>query len=230
MALIRGLAGFILGLTALIAGVVFLFETALLLIFVITYPWTFSNIPVFDTSASSITLTGVPGKTAEFSLTGSSLNAYWGSQNGMSLSLSDGSSFGFDKTSTVIPPTPDTWGNTITQCAPSCDPTDGQFTIPIMFTLPSDLAGSGDRTLRGSLRGDIESPQGAGGGYFQNDNTQLDIPVTVKLVHSAIPPRHGYRALHMNPLQSLVLAAAMLVAFLIASSLLSIIQRPRRYR
>jgi hypothetical protein len=230
MALIRGLASFILGLTALIVGVVFLLETALLLIFVITFPWTFSNIPVFDTSASSITLTGVPGKAVEFSLTGSSLNAYWASQNGVSLSLSDSSSFGFDKTSTVIPPTPDTWGNTITQCVPSCDPQDGQFTIPIMFTLPSDLAGSGDRTLRGSLRGDIESPQDAGGGYFQNDDTQLDIPVTVKLVHSAIPPRHGYRAFQMNPLQSFVLAAAMLVAFFILSSLLSIIQRPRRYR
>lgn len=228
MALIRSLVSFILGLGALIVGVVLLFEIALLLIFVITFPWTFSNIPVFDTSASSITLTGVPGKTADFRLTGSSLNAYWASQNGVSLSLSDSS--GFSETFTVIPPTPDTWGNSITECAPSCDPQDGQFTIPITVKLPADLAGSGDQTLRGSLSGDIESPQDAGGGYFQNDDTHLHIPVTVKLAHSASPPRHGYRALQMNPLQSLELAAAMLVTLLILSSLLSVIQRPRRHR
>jgi hypothetical protein len=230
MAPIRGLVSFILGLTVLIVGVVLLFESALLLIFVITFPWTFSNIPVFDTNASSITLTGVPGKTVEFSLTGSSLNAYWASQNGVSLSLSDNSSFGFDKTFNVIPPTPDTWGSTITQCVPSCDPSDGQFTIPITVKLPADLAGSGDRSLRGSLSGDIQSPQDVGNGYFQNDDTQLNIPVTVKLVHSVSPPRHGYRALQMNPLQSLELAAAMLVALFILSSLLSVIQRPRRFR
>ena len=227
MAIIRGFVGFVLGILAFGVGVVFLLELALLLLFAITFPWTFSNIPAFDTSAHSITLTGVPGKTVEFNLTGSSLNANWASQNGVDLALSDSS--GFSKSYHVIPRTPDTWGDTITQCVPSCDPQNGQFTIPIVVKLPADLAGPGHRTLSGSLSGDIESPQDAGGGYFQNDDTQLNIPVTLKLAQSASPPLHGYRALQMKPLQSVELGGAMLVAFLILSSLAAVVQRPRRH-
>jgi hypothetical protein len=132
--------------------------------------------PSFDISSSSIALVGTPGMTTGFNLTGSSINNLWAS-DGLNLELH--SSSGFDETFDLIGYTAENWGDTISCSGPSNCVTD--FTIDTTFTLPSALAESADRTLSGSLSGDITTPQPTPDGNFENNQKQLNIPVSLKI-------------------------------------------------
>jgi hypothetical protein len=137
--------------------------------------------PSFDINASSISLTSPLGKPVEFTLTGTSINANWASQTGLSLRLIPSWAAGL--TFVVAPAKPDTWGNNITVCPGGCGNLNpDQFTIPVKFALPAWIAKAGEQTLTGAITGDFSSPQYTGGGSsFENDDIQLSIPFTLKL-------------------------------------------------
>lgn len=136
--------------------------------------------PSFDVRSSSIALTGYPGKPVKFDLTGATLggNENWASSTGLTLNLA-GERPAFNGSYAIVPAKAAAWGDSISVCEPSCG--DDSFTIPVEFTLPSNLAEAGARTLSGTLSGDFSYPEDAGNGTFQNADTQLRIPVTLRL-------------------------------------------------
>jgi hypothetical protein len=163
--------GCLIGLLAFIALIVFFCGWIL--------HWTKDSTPSFSPSidSSSIALKGVPGQKVHFSLNGSSIQANWASQKGLTLELSNAT--GFDRTFTVTPSQPDTWGDTIA-CTESC--TMMGYSIDTSFTVPAVPPGE---TLTGSLTGDVYSPQNAQDpGGFENVSKDLNIPVSVQVVAS----------------------------------------------
>ena len=202
---------------------VILFSSGLLLIFVGALGVTglhavATSTPSFGIDASSIALTGAPGKNAGFNLTGTSVQGYWASDNGLSLALHNDS--GFSQTFRVAPQQADTWGDTISwSCNGGNCPAANGFSVHAEFTVPPSLAGSEGQALSGTLTGDVYSPQQSGDS-FTNDQTDVNIPVTVKLVNPAALPRaHGYSLFGISPLIALGgLIAGLLVLRLVTSA------------
>jgi len=179
-------SGYLRGLLSL----VFIVSLLVLFGFLIALGYNFSSSgvmgsqPQFDINASSIALIGTPGKAAAFNLTGSSINSLWASDTGLSLELHNNS--GFHETYGIVGYTAENWGDNIT-CYSTSDCTQ-DFYINAIFTLPSYLAESADRTLSGSLTGDLTTPQDTPNGQFENSQMQLDIPVSLKLgiIHTGL--------------------------------------------
>ena len=182
-----------------------------------------SSTPSFDLGTSSITLTGVPGKTVAFGLHSKSYGGYWASNNGLTLTLQDGNSF------QVVQPVNQSWGDSLTVCVYGPCPTDDvsytDLTIPINFTLPGSYA-AGTR-LNGTLTGDVISPQRYSDG-FTNNETDLNIPVTVRVIAHPLPSHHGKPLFGFSPHDALSWLGYGLFALICAMLLLSIpsITRP----
>ncbi len=169
------------GLGCLVGFVAFL----ALLASIFGYYATLSEVQsAFDFEASSITLVGLPGTTVKFSLTGTSVGAFWASKTGLRLQLADRNS-GFNETFAVTPAQSPGWADSITVCVSGACPddsySDGQFSVPARFTIPSSVAQSGDRTLSGTLAGALSYPENLGDASFDNVDTQVSIPVVVRL-------------------------------------------------
>jgi hypothetical protein len=176
-------------LRGLLKGLVTLtWLTAFILLFVFGWQlWNavdvWVNKPSFDINASSIALTGLPGKTVAFRLTGASVGGKWASSTGLSLNLS-GDRPGFTKTFAIAPAKHRNWGNRISVCVPSCG--DGGYTIYAQFALPGYLGKSPDRTLSGTLSGELYYPRESGDASFKNVDARLRIPVTLTLGGSGL--------------------------------------------
>jgi len=127
-----------------------------------------------DLRSSSVAAEGVPGQTVDLSLTGTSIEGQWASQNGLSLALSDG------KTLQVTGPVPDTWNSTIS-CSDYCS-TQG-FSVPARFSVPATARPG--QTLTGSLTGDVYSPQPSGPSNFSNTSNSVNMTVTVQVITSS---------------------------------------------
>jgi hypothetical protein len=164
----------------------FLFPLAVLAWFGIT--WIIpSSTPSFDLQTSSITLASAPGKAVTFELHSKSIGGYWASKNGLALALQNGNSF------QIVQPVNQSWSDSMTVCAegncPSAPPINADFTIPVNFTLPSSYT-VGTR-LNGTLTGDVISPQPSGPDGFTNDETDLNVPVTIEVIAHPLPHHHS---------------------------------------
>ena len=123
--------------------------------------------------SSSVAVQGVPGQKVDLSLTGTSIEGHWASQQGLSLALSG-------KTLQVTGPVTDTWNSTI-RCSDYCS-TQG-FSVPASFTVPATATAG--QTLTGSLAGDIYSPQPSGPSSFSNPGKSIRLTITVHVVTSS---------------------------------------------
>ena len=161
--------------------------------------------------------TGVPRETVAFGLHSKSYGGYWASNNGLTLTLQDGNSF------QVVQPVNQEWGDSLTVCVYGPCPTDDvsytDLTIPINFTLPGSYA-AGTR-LNGTLTGDVISPQRYSDG-FTNNETDLNIPVAVRVIAHPLPSHHGKPLFGFSPHDALSWLGYGLFALICAMLLLSI--------
>jgi hypothetical protein len=208
---LEGLAGLVF-LASLLAFPIFL----IILIVNLFSTAASSHHPSFDVNASSIALIGAPGKTVAFNLTGQTLDTesglgdlsgpLWASDTGVSLELSNRA--GFDQIFSLVGIVPENWGDSI-GCVADCRV---DFTINLKFTLPSSLAESPVRILTGHITGDIITPQPISDG-FQNNQKQLDIPVSLKLRTVSVS---GHRQAIETSLAGTLISFGVAVAYLIA--------------
>jgi len=128
-------------------------------------------------TAPSLALRGQPGQTLDFALSGTSISGYWAT-SGLRLALPGGGSF------QVTTPKTESWGSSINCGYNGNSCSDGGFTVPAQFTVPSRYS-PGD-VLTGRLTGDITYPTSSDQeGTFTNGGTSVDAAVRVQVTAAA---------------------------------------------